>query len=234
MVSYLGDTPFELFFKSYSCNSCTGFDYDNYDNSVGDVTRTDLEVAWGGRWGCPDVDNKQCTAFVQGAMCEAEKKEGDDDGKLRRILNDNNNDNGNDNNDGEEEAEEEENEELEEDVEEEEEENEDLEEDIEDEENENEELEEEVEEESEELEEYEEYTEELEEEVIDMEDYTYYYDDDMMYDSYWDEQDWGNVWVSVSDKQLALINVDLSIKSLLCSDTLLYPTTTITGRLCVL
>lgn len=121
-------------------------------------------------------------------MCEAEKKDDNDDGKLRRFLNDNNNedngDNGNENDNGndaeavEEEAEE--NEELEN-------ENEDLEEDLEEE-------EEEVEEESEELEEYEEYTEELEEEVIDMEDYTYYYDDDMMYDEYWDEMDWDNVW----------------------------------------
>ena len=171
----------------------TGFDYENYDNSGGDVTRTDLEVAWGGEWGCPMIDGgKQCTAFVQGAMCEAEKKDGDgDDGKLRlRFLNDNND--GNDNNN--EDAEEQENEELEEDVEEEEDANEDLEEDVEEEEAENEELEEEVEEESEELEEYEEYAEELEEEVVDMEDYTYYYDDDMMADSYWDETNWGDVW----------------------------------------
>ena len=152
------------------------------------MTRTDLEVAWGGRWGCPQVNNKQCTAFVQGAMCEAEKKDENDDGKIRRYLNDNNNenDNANDNdngneNDNNQNAMEEENEELEN-------ENEDLEEDLEEE-------EEAVAEESEELEEYEEYTEELEEEVIDMEDYTYYYDDDMMYDSYWDEMDWGSVWV---------------------------------------
>lgn len=166
-----------------------GFDYESYDNSGGDVTRTDLEVAWGGEWGCPMVDDgKQCTAFVQGAMCETEKKnddeeevEEDEDGG--RFLNDNNNN---------EDEEAEENEELEEDVEEEEEANEDLEEENYEDEEENEELEEEVEEEEEEVEEY---TEDLEEEVIDLsEDYTYYYDDDMMTDSYWDEQEWGNVW----------------------------------------
>lgn len=49
----------------------------------------------------------------------------------------------------------------------------------------------------EEVEEYEEYSEELEEDVVEEEEeaeYTYYYDDDLMYDSYWDEQDWGSIW----------------------------------------
>lgn len=118
-----------------------GFDYDNYDNKDGDVTRTDLEVAWGGDWGCPREDGKQCQAFVQGAMCESEDANKD----RRRVLrllgqNNNGNNNGNDNNGDENEEEEE----LEDEVEEEEEDLEDEEEDYEAVEEENEELEEEV------------------------------------------------------------------------------------------
>lgn len=174
-----------------------GFDYDSYDNNQGDITRTDLEVAWGGEWGCPTEGGKQCQSFVQGAMCESEK-ENDNGGRFRRFLNDNDNNNGdannnaegdgndndaNNNNDGQDNDEEnleEENEELEE-------EEEDMEEDMEEEEEANEELEEENEE-------LEEYAEELEEEVISEETYTYYWDDDLLYDSYWDEQDWTSVW----------------------------------------
>ena len=123
-----------------------GFDYENYNDKDGDVTRTDLEVAWGGEWGCPKEGGKQCTAFVQGAMCESEDK---DNGKFRRFLNDNGdkNDDGNGKDEEEEELEEEEQE------------NEDLEEDLEDE-------EEAVQEEEEELDEEEEENEELEEELV--------------------------------------------------------------------
>jgi len=33
-------------------------------------SRTDLQVQWGGRWGCPLTPGKQCKADVQGALCE--------------------------------------------------------------------------------------------------------------------------------------------------------------------
>lgn len=173
-----------------------GFDSEDFDNSKGDgITRSNLEVAWGGEWGCPQVDGKQCTARVKGAMCESEEE---DDDKRRflsnnfgRFLNNNNNKNDENNGAGDDALaeEEQENEDLEEDLEDEEEEVQEEEEEVEEEEEENEELEEEVEE-------YEEYAEELEEDVIDMEEngYTYYYDDDLYEDSYWDDQDWGSVW----------------------------------------
>ncbi|CAB9497607.1 expressed unknown protein [Seminavis robusta] len=163
-----------------------GFDYNSYDNTQGDgITRTDLEVAWGGEWGCPMDAGKQCQAFVQGAMCESEKddeeeeKKDDDGNRKRRRLDGDDEDNNN------QDAEEEEVQEEEQEVEEEEAENEDLEEEVEEEEAENEELEDELEEE-------EDYAEELEEEVDT--DYNYYWDDDLVSDSYWDEQDWGNIW----------------------------------------
>ena len=35
------------------------------------AVRTDLEVEWGGEWGCPDTPAKQCHAYVSGALCEA-------------------------------------------------------------------------------------------------------------------------------------------------------------------
>ena len=44
-------------------------------NSIVDTqaTRMDLEVAWGGQWGCPDYDGVQCQAFVSGALCEVDE-----------------------------------------------------------------------------------------------------------------------------------------------------------------
>lgn len=35
--------------------------------------RMDLEVAWGGQWGCPDNGGVQCQAFVSGALCEIDQ-----------------------------------------------------------------------------------------------------------------------------------------------------------------
>jgi hypothetical protein len=113
-----------------------GFDYESYDTKQeGEAIRTDLEVAWGGQWGCPQAGGKMCQAFVQGAMCESEKKE--EDAGHRRRLDDKQ----------QQQDEDKENEELEEEVQEEEEKVEEVEE-------ENEELEAEVEE-------YETYTEEV-------------------------------------------------------------------------
>jgi hypothetical protein len=112
-----------------------GFDYESYETKQeGEAIRTDLEVAWGGEWGCPQAGGKQCQAFVQGAMCESQQKE-EDAGHRRRL------------DDKQQQDEDKENEELEEEVQQEEEKVEEVEE-------ENEELEAEVEE-------YEEYTEEV-------------------------------------------------------------------------
>ncbi len=59
-----------------------GYDVTNYNdssktgNSKGNTknngaVRTDLEVEWGGSWGCPYTPKKQCHAYVSGALCEA-------------------------------------------------------------------------------------------------------------------------------------------------------------------
>jgi hypothetical protein len=49
-----------------------GYDASTYNNKDGDTMRADLIVAWGGKWGCPDIESKQCTATVQGALCETQ------------------------------------------------------------------------------------------------------------------------------------------------------------------
>ena len=143
-----------------------GYNMDQYDKGQGQdsVTRTDLTVAWGGSWGCPNHHGKYCTATLHGALCEVKEENN------RKLADGDNAD---------EEVEEQEDEALEEEVEELDEENQDLED------------EEEVDEEV--IDEYEDYTEDLEDEVEEG-DYTYYYDDDMFYDGYWDEQDWDQVW----------------------------------------
>jgi hypothetical protein len=57
-----------------------GYDTEVYQTSSGkgtekQGTRMDLEVAWGGDWGCPDYNGVQCTAFVSGALCEVDQSE---------------------------------------------------------------------------------------------------------------------------------------------------------------
>jgi hypothetical protein len=47
-----------------------GYDVTNYNNEDQSALRTDLEVEWGGVWGCPDTPQKQCHAYVSGALCE--------------------------------------------------------------------------------------------------------------------------------------------------------------------
>lgn len=47
-----------------------GYDVTNYNNENQSALRTDLEVEWGGSWGCPDSPNKKCRAYVSGALCE--------------------------------------------------------------------------------------------------------------------------------------------------------------------
>jgi len=47
-----------------------GYDDTEYTNSADKmITRIDLQVSWGGAWGCPLMD-KTCYAVVQGALCE--------------------------------------------------------------------------------------------------------------------------------------------------------------------
>jgi hypothetical protein len=47
-----------------------GYDSSSYGNSDGTTMRADLQVSWGGMWGCPDEGGKECMATVQGALCE--------------------------------------------------------------------------------------------------------------------------------------------------------------------
>lgn len=89
-----------------------GYDASVYENSDAETLRTDLQVTWGGSWGCPDNADKVCTATVAGALCETEynvedyatvEEYYDDDGgsrrrrrrrqMKRRFLNNNNGDN---------------------------------------------------------------------------------------------------------------------------------------------
>lgn len=49
-------------------------DNNNSGKVMKEATRMDLEVAWGGQWGCPDNGGVQCQAFVSGALCEVDEK----------------------------------------------------------------------------------------------------------------------------------------------------------------
>jgi hypothetical protein len=65
----------------------TGYDSSSYANKDGSTMRADLQVSWGGMWGCPDVGGKQCTATVQGALCETKYEvPGDNSGNRRRLV----------------------------------------------------------------------------------------------------------------------------------------------------
>jgi len=58
-----------------------GYDDTVYKNSAEDtVTRADLEVAWGGSWGCPLMD-KTCYAVIEGSLCEQKE-----DRAIRRLT----------------------------------------------------------------------------------------------------------------------------------------------------
>jgi hypothetical protein len=46
-----------------------GYDTNKYNQNATDVTRTDLQVAFGGAWACPHHD-AECRADVQGALCQ--------------------------------------------------------------------------------------------------------------------------------------------------------------------
>ncbi|KAL7576441.1 hypothetical protein ACA910_018241 [Epithemia clementina (nom. ined.)] len=56
-----------------------GYDYDSYKQNMDDkILRTDLEVEWGGWWGCPNLpDDFTCRGFVAGALCEAKEDDAD-------------------------------------------------------------------------------------------------------------------------------------------------------------
>mmetsp|Transcript_7557 Transcript_7557/g.20959 ORF Transcript_7557/g.20959 Transcript_7557/m.20959 type:complete len:510 (-) Transcript_7557:46-1575(-) len=189
-----------------------GYDYSSYsqDKEKDTILRTDLEVAWGHDWGCPNDPNQDCQAFVNGALCETKE----DNGGRQRMLQKQQNSNPimmsrkNMSRRRLDEADvEEEDEVVEEEVAEEEdqadanepddESYEDLEAENEELEEENQELEEENEELEEELEEYEDYVDE-EDEVIDELDEEieeeYSFEDDYYYDEYWTEQTWDDVW----------------------------------------
>jgi hypothetical protein len=62
----------------------TGYDSSSYANKDGSTMRADLQVSWGGMWGCPDVGGKQCTATVQGALCETKYEVPGDNNNNRR------------------------------------------------------------------------------------------------------------------------------------------------------
>ena len=186
-----------------------GYDFAQYDNANDTTTRTDLVVSWGGAWGCPNHPHTYCEAEVQGALCETDEK--DDNARWladasqqqdnsSQQQQDNSSQQQQDNssqqqqdNSSQQQQETAEDAELEEEVVEEAEVNEELEEEVE-------ELEEDNEETNEELQDYETYDEELEQYDEELEDclenmeYQYYYDDDLYYDSYWDEQDWDSIW----------------------------------------
>jgi ABC-type protease/lipase transport system, ATPase and permease components len=50
-----------------------GYDVTNYNNENQSALRTDLEVEWGGSWGCPESPNQKCRAYVSGALCEVKE-----------------------------------------------------------------------------------------------------------------------------------------------------------------
>ena len=179
-----------------------GYDMSMYDDSKDQdtIVRTDLFVSWGGAWGCPNHPDTYCEATVQGALCETEVKDENEDAnrhRRRRAEQEQGNDqdeaqgaggddaDAQDNNQDDAKNQQQNNDEQEKEEE--------LEEEVEEEKAENEELEEENQELEDELQEYEDYAEDLEEDVEDME-YQYYYDDDMFADGYWDTQDWDSVW----------------------------------------
>ena len=48
-----------------------GYDLGSYNQTEEDTTiRTDLDVSWGGQWGCPNIPDQYCIANVSGALCE--------------------------------------------------------------------------------------------------------------------------------------------------------------------
>lgn len=51
-----------------------GYDTSKYETLKGGKdttsTKTDLEVAWGDKWACPNSPDKECRAVVDGALCE--------------------------------------------------------------------------------------------------------------------------------------------------------------------
>ncbi len=58
----------------YESTTKTNDDDKNSGKVMKEATRMDLEVAWGGQWGCPDNGGVQCQAFVSGALCEVDEK----------------------------------------------------------------------------------------------------------------------------------------------------------------
>ena len=62
-----------------------GYDFGSYTQDKDDkILRTDLEVEWGGWWGCPNLpEDMTCHGLVAGALCEVKE---DDSGNRKRHL----------------------------------------------------------------------------------------------------------------------------------------------------
>lgn len=77
-----------------------GYDLGVYDNTDEETLRADVQVTWGGSWGCPDNSDRVCTATVQGALCETKYNAEDyatgDDAPMGDDATMGNNNNGND------------------------------------------------------------------------------------------------------------------------------------------
>jgi hypothetical protein len=68
-----------------------GYDTSAYNNHDGQTLRTDVIVAWGGAWACPETPTQTCQSFVQGTLCETDYDPSDDQiFGTRRLHNGNN------------------------------------------------------------------------------------------------------------------------------------------------
>jgi hypothetical protein len=55
-----------------------GYDTSAYNNHDGQTLRTDVIVAWGGAWACPETPTQTCQSYVQGTLCETDYDPSDD------------------------------------------------------------------------------------------------------------------------------------------------------------
>lgn len=50
-----------------------GYDNNAYNNSnTNTILRANLQISWGGSWGCPYEDGKFCNAMINGALCDGD------------------------------------------------------------------------------------------------------------------------------------------------------------------
>jgi hypothetical protein len=57
--------------SSYTEGTTTNNNKNKQKSTPHAVTRTDLQVSWGGTWGCPNDPHQICVANVDGALCES-------------------------------------------------------------------------------------------------------------------------------------------------------------------